>query len=512
MKALTYRLHLVEPVLATQPHAGEANSATSYPYIPGSMIRGALIAAYLEDNPTDDLAAVPEARRLFFDGPVCYLHAYPFNVDKRTRLLPTPLSWVTEKDKLYLDDVPVYDLAVEQVDLDKPKAARGTFCHLEGNIAYMGTPETQVNVHNASEDRNRKEQGVSQVYRYEALAAGQTLAGAILAEAESDLSQLKVLLETKIMLLGGSHTGGYGRVEVQEARIEEWTGEYQSGLPDDAVIVTLLSDTIIRTGSDDLALTLVKMLGLDESVVQHSDYRVYFQVGVVGGFNRKWGLPLPQEWVLRAGSVFRFPAGTTTDWERLVAEGIGERWIEGYGRIAVNWQTQAKLRRTGLPLALPVLPPQLSDGSQELAQRMANRLLRDQLEQGLAAAVIRTQGQFRALPSPSQLSRVRLAARHALFGGAATAIADHVENLRGAKANWRDARLGRQLLLEWIEKNSQLEETDFKEQFGITASLPSIGSLTAELTDEIRREYCTRLVDGVMKLAVEEVKRRRGGG
>ena len=44
MKALTYRLRLHEPVLATQTASGESNSATASPYVPGSMMRGAMLA------------------------------------------------------------------------------------------------------------------------------------------------------------------------------------------------------------------------------------------------------------------------------------------------------------------------------------------------------------------------------------------------------------------------------------------------------------------------------------
>lgn len=515
MKALTYHIYLVEPVLATQPQAGEANSATSYLFIPGSMVRGALIGAYLRENATHDLVASnTEGRHLFFDGAVRYLNAYPFNVEKVARLLPKPLSWFTEKDRLEQDDATVYDLAVKEAKLDKPKPGRGVFCHVEGRIAYMGTPETQVNVHNASENRNRKDQEGSRVYRYEALAAGQTLAGVVLAEVESDLQKIKQLLETQVMFLGGSHTGGYGRVQVQQAVIGDWTGEYQPGQPDNTVIVTLLSDTILRPAGDDLALALLKTFGLDKSVISKDDYRAYFQLGIVGGFNRKWGLPLPQEWALSAGSVFRLPAGVV-DMQRLqalVISGVGERRVEGFGRIAVNWQTQAVLTRASLPVTPPPLPPVLSNDSQELAQRMANRLLHNQLERQLAKAILDSQNAgFRNLPSPAQLSRVRLAARHALYSHQAAAIANHVDSLTGAKANWRETRLGREPLLDWIRQTSQLEEADFKIRFGLTSDLPSIAGVTAELMDDMRHEYCARLVDGVMKLAIEEVKRQREG-
>ena len=46
MKGLKYTLILEEPVLANSL-AGDTNSARSLPYIPGGLIRGALVNAYM---------------------------------------------------------------------------------------------------------------------------------------------------------------------------------------------------------------------------------------------------------------------------------------------------------------------------------------------------------------------------------------------------------------------------------------------------------------------------------
>ena len=91
MIALTYRLTLQEPVLATALD-GEPNSAVSYDYIPGSMIRG-LVAAALT-RPTVDLAMTE--RELLFSGEVRYLHAYPARQNS-LRSLPAPHSWRKNK-------------------------------------------------------------------------------------------------------------------------------------------------------------------------------------------------------------------------------------------------------------------------------------------------------------------------------------------------------------------------------------------------------------------------------
>ena len=105
MSALTFRIRLKTPVLATQTESGEPNSATAFDYIPGSMIRGALIARM--GGNVADLPVDPEMRRLFFSGDVHFLNAYPFDADSfSNRLLPVPLSWRERDGQIYDFAVP----------------------------------------------------------------------------------------------------------------------------------------------------------------------------------------------------------------------------------------------------------------------------------------------------------------------------------------------------------------------------------------------------------------------
>ncbi len=66
---------------------------------------------------------------------------------------------------------------------------------------------------------------------------------------------------------------------------------------------------------------------------------------MIGGFNRKWGLPLPQALAVRMGSVlvFKDPGCDPTLLDDLEVRGIGERRAEGFGRIAFNRQRVAQL-------------------------------------------------------------------------------------------------------------------------------------------------------------------------
>ncbi len=515
MKALTYVLRLCEPLLVTQPHSGEANSGTSLAYVPGSAVRGALIKAYRSHHQLqreDALDTDDTARRLFFSSATRFLHAYPWDTQQQKRLLPTPRSWFTEKEDAADPSIPCYDLALATKELQKPKAPKGEFCWLDG-VAYLRDTKDagrQITLHNASSDRNEKKQGSSQVFRYEAMATGEQLAGVILSDDEADLALLQGWLQETVLVLGGSHTGGYGRVEVVAAEIED---DWQEYMPEEEafanlLIITLLSDTILRhPETGQITTSLPDILGAKPQ-------KTFQTVTLVGGFNRTWGLPLPQTWAIAAGSVFQLPAEALSQAQinDLVTNGLGERRHEGFGRVAVNWHKQAQWERDELkPPALTVATP-LSSVHTEQLKTMADRLLRRQLEVGLVTALDANKGDFRALPSVAQLSQVRLAAQRILLTGQTGGITQHLEGLKKAKEQWREARLGREKLWHWLQTRETLDETDFKAQFGLTGELPRLGMVKSSLTPELRAEFTARLVDGVMKQAIEKKKAEVGRG
>lgn len=511
MKALTFLLDLQEPVLATQPHSGEPNSAVSFPFIPGSMLRGALISAYLRDKQAENLLEDQKAWELFFGDSVFFLNAYLAYPQTQERMLPTPRSLFAAKDEASSDRATLYDFSVEidsAVEQPKPPL-HGDFSHISDGTTSLTNPTMQMNVHNASENRNRKREGESQVYRYEALAAGQALAGVILAREKDHLESLQSLLEDKLIMLGGSHTGGYGRVAISDLRIKSDWKEYQAEPAlNDSVIITLLSDAILRDEQHgNITASFFQALGINRPI-QDERYRTFYDVGLVGGFNRKWGLPLPQSWAIKAGSVFRLPSADLDEGklEELIEMGVGYRRNEGFGRLAINWHTQATRTRLPLP-SIQVFPAeQLSQRSKELAGQMAIRRLRTDLERSLVRAITRYRGKFQNLPSPSQLSRVRLAARQALLKEDAQFIPNHMDALTGAKTDWQAAKIDGTSLFEWVKQTSQLSEKRFIEVFELSEGLPQIGGVEAQLGPTLRTEYCARLVDGVMKLATEEIK------
>lgn len=516
MKALLYTLRLLEPVLVAQADAGEENSAIGLPYIPGSALRGALIANWLSGQSIEDLATNPLARSLFLDGTVCHLNAYPFSSGKR--FLPRPASWMKEKESADDTTAPIYDFAVDSCsELKSPKASGGNFCLLEQLIpeepwepkAYetvLLSPAFFEQLHIALEDVNRRGEE-NTIFRYDALAPGQRFAGAIVGPDDADLSPLEGLLAEGELSLGSARTAGYGRMAVEDVRVVSNWQEYTPYEPDkpERLVLTLLSPAILRGSGGQVGWdggeALAQALG---AVPGKKPTETFGSLTFVGGYNRKWSLPLPQAWALAAGSVFVFSAGDVEP-ARLQAaldRGIGERRAEGFGRIAANWQVGAQISERRAEEVKPQAP-KLSPDSQGVAQAMAQRRLRLLLDARLMARVNADAERLQRPPQNAQLSAIRQATLSAMSASGSPdrfhPLIEHLNNLKKAgRTQLERCRLGNQNLWQWL--NERATQLDAEKQLLQGNPLPTVAGVKAELSNDLRLEYTARLIDGVMQL------------
>ena len=508
MNALTFQIRTLEPLLVTQLGTGEENSATAFDFIPGSVVRGAVISLYLQQHPVSDAAQDPVCRGLFFDGNVRYLNAYPVNrLGERT--LPKPLSWRVSKDERDSPSATIYDFAIEwNGDVEGPVSPSGTFCWQDDDRVEFIKPARHVGVHNASENRNVKRKGESTVFRYEAIATGEKFGAVILSDSKDDLETLHSLLNEVKVDLGGSRSAGYGRVCFEDVQVITNWQEYETNdEPDEAILVlTLLSDAILRNRHGQPTTDLDEALGC-----RH--LRAYQRTRVVGGFNRKWGLPLVQTPALQAGSVFVYPASSIDEemLERLVKEGIGERRAEGFGRIAVNWHTRAMWQGREVLETITYETVSLSEESHVLAKRMAERRLRAVLDRKLLEALGRLR--IDSPPSNAQLSRLRSVVRRLwqestpnLVENIPKHVAKHLDNFldnlkKDARAQFRRARIGSRSLESWLREG--VGQNGLWQHLQPSDEL-SIAGVPAEITDAIRTEYTMRQLDALLQRTIRE--------
>lgn len=442
MKAVTFLLHTQQPILATSLQ-GDPNSDVSHSYILGSMVRGMLIGRYLQRHgvkTTDDILdsqRFPDIKRLFFDTQKTrYLNAYPADIEQK-RTLPVPRSWYKNKDVTFSDKPEtVFDfskISVDERDEDlSPKLLDEKFCTVNDDEVLLYRVKRRINIHNQRDRRRgRGIEGSGAVFRYDAIAAKQAFGAVILCESDEDQRIIESLLQPKDAWLGGSQSAGYGHVCIEFAQNDNNWYEVRSNpkeriKQDDNLTITLLSDTIIRnewgqTVTDPEAIRQLLSELLNEELKFQKD-GIYASSLIVGGFNRKWGLPLPQAPAFAAGSVFVFE-NANLDLSRvrnLEEQGIGERKIDGFGRIVVNWlgeeaEYEAKLPQLNTRRGLPAdIKDPLKPESLKIASDIATRIVRKKLDKLLIAQVSNLQLTNKENISNSQLSLLMSVVRQAL--------------------------------------------------------------------------------------------------
>ncbi|HBE19302.1 MAG TPA: RAMP superfamily protein [Cyanobacteria bacterium UBA11149] len=532
MKAITFLLKTEQPVLATS-FQGDPNSDVSYPYIPGSMIRGALISRYLKSPGKQgiDIVADETSRRLFFDGTTRYLNAY-INSQEGQRSLPTLLCWRKEKGKELKDikdKIDVYDLSVSKDnDLQSPKSLSEPFWIEDGKNIRLYSVDRRINIHNLRDRRKGRsasdkldpqtrliEERDGEIFRYDAIDTGQTFQGVILYD-KVDEKTIQDLLNISDIWLGGSRSAGYGHVKISDVKINDGWSEMKTTpekrTSDNIIKITLLSDLILRDNCGQYTAIppthlLADILGKQSQELETSlnEYKTYMDSVFVGGFNRKWGLPLPQVLAVKAGSVFVYEGIEITSKQicQLETTGIGERTVEGFGRVAVNWSTdnsQFVARKPEPKKYTQRNQPQLIE-SHNLARKMAERILRKKLEEFLLERV----EDFKLNPNRmtnSQLSRLIIVAKQSLDINCRQPLDRLLDNL---PSNVRTQKYER-TKITGQSLNQKIKDWLESPKTWIDGHLESvaIANEAATLTDELALEYTLRLIMAIAKNATKE--------
>jgi len=546
---VTFLLHTKQPILVTSLQ-GDPNSDVSFSYIPGSTIRGMLISRYIKRyNLTneDDILDNPDIRTLFFNGNTRYLNAYLYSKQKQKRSLPVPQSWFKRKHDDLSDtpDIQVYDFSYERPNQDTSyKSLEQDFCIIDDESALLYQPKRRINIHNMrNRQKGRGTDDDGAVFRYEALDAGQTFQAVIICDRQNDteqtktlnrqndIEQIKTLLSPINTWLGGSQSAGYGQVEIDS--IEEVKDWVEVGIPPENredenpefLRITLLSDLILRderghyvvtpvteSGSNEilqLASPLTKILEeyLDMTLQPKASF-----VGssIVGGFNRKWGLPLPQTPALTAGSVFIFKYEGKLDPQKvsnLENQGVGERRVDGFGRIAINWLKEtpyfdATLESPSI-VAESQQQPSLTFQASQIATKMTRRLLEKKLDGMLLEKINKTHLDPKKLTN-SQLSRLIIAAKKSITEQNENSVIQLLDNLtRQTTIQFEETRInGRISFKKWIcemlnNQNDWINEND------IAISIAR-QPFPSDVVKKLKLEYALRLIIAVSKQAMKD--------
>ncbi len=426
-----FTLTLRAPLLATEL-GGDSNSATSALYVPGSAIRGAVARAVSTDAAT--------LHEFILSSAVRYLNAYP--VESKARALPAPRSLRAVKGARPEGDgsVNLYDLAAfsgtpdEQHSIDGvwPEddlvAADMPFLVHVGSRALRAEVRTSSHTHQ-QRDRTRghswkqgdEEHGT--IYSYEAINPGQRFRGMLLingadeAEVTHRFERLRDFFPDPL-LLGRSRRAGYGgdvAVEWEHARereVEDWPtikADIAAGTKFRALLTAPYLGRDQENGQPDPAALLpelLKRLGNHSDAVRCTRVAFFGVNGVAGGYNRTWGMPLPQALTVAAGSLVLLEAKERILFSTIEAiehAGLGERRNEGFGRICflAGAYERKTVDRPAAKVERPDRP--VSD----LARQIQGRVFQGRLQREIAARAAQLARDATSPPSTALLGRLR---------------------------------------------------------------------------------------------------------
>jgi CRISPR-associated protein Csx10 len=348
---------------------------------------------------------------------------------------------------------------------------------------------------------------------------------------------LKELLEGD-HAIGGARTAGYGRVTISNVQEQMHWREAPDDLPDEAGAFALLltSDLLLRDAGGQYAVGKEIWLAALQARLRHLGYggsiradgKAFIDVALVGGFNRKWGLPLPQAQALKMGSVIMVQADPPVPKDVLHAleqVGLGERRVDGFGRLAVICNPPEKLDVLSNEIfgsrssRYPPVALKSDEASAGIARRMAQRLLEQRLETALLAAAARVE--VHAPPNRSQLSRLRnitlnilrnpTTAREGQAGqDRFMAFLESVSQRKTTREQWDRAsvRIGgsdKVPLKKWLATvygADKLSEQDWRKETGLEMTTEKIGDdITVAPDQAMRRRLGLRLIAEVLKRA-----------
>ena len=515
VKTIVLQLTAVQPLLLTSLQ-GDPNSSVSFPYIPGSVLRGALIGRYSADKQTLDLED-ETVNRLFFNGQTRYLHAYPLVGGQRA--VPMPRSLAVEKTST--EPSQIYDRSVATPSDVTLRSISG-FLQVDGGRLVCHTVDMAVNIHNQRDrPRGRGVEGQGAVFRYEAIAPMQTFVAAIICDHDADATELQKLLPERLWL-GGSRSAGYGETTIDHVTVVDDWREWDAGafahtskLPASAgkqrLTITLTSDLFVRdahgAASATPPLAQIAAALCVQSVALDATRSTVATVNH-GGFNRTWGLPTPQFAALAAGSVLVFnldqapTAAALTDLEQ---RGLGNRRAEGFGRVICNMLPAHAEYAVGKPdSSYPEETIALDPTSQQLAVLMAQRLLDQKLEAYLIAQVECNQINDKSTISNTQLSRLRIIARRALGTETMDTLDQFLKNL---PSNARD-QFARATIVGKGGGQPKKLDTWLRERIAQPVSLTHqsvhVAGQTAQADEQIAVDFTLRLIIAMARLKVKK--------
>lgn len=438
IKFMPCQIRLQSPVLITGT-VGDENIALSENYISGTSLLGTLANYYINiSNPrVTEAHKNDKFRKLFLDGDIQFTNGYKLN-DDSIRSLPIPLSIQFPKGS----DKP-HELLFREFDekSEKDTKYRDGFCVLKNTVSSIDFEKVPVNKHiNFHHQRTNQLLGKSdsgEIFNYESLNPFQTFEAFVVGPEEILKELVKALKSDRISCrLGRSKNSQYGRAEIElkesemkDFEIAEFSFEREDDAPE--FTVTLLSNTILL---DELGQARVcEKIFKNYLINQFNNFKITInqnEISIQNSFVRTehienyvsvWKARKPAVTAFRMGSCFRVRIDGEI-WKsnlnainvcllQLQQQGIGVRRNEGFGRIAINWQSSEEINniteKKWKSKIKSLKDTQPQGDVPDIVKTIFKKTLRTYLKDKVKNAAAIKLGDFSLLSSGSTISRLQ---------------------------------------------------------------------------------------------------------
>lgn len=320
------------------------DSTRALTYIPGHVLRGALVHAYLQDKkPTpNDLDTV----NIFNPEKIQFWNGYLMVNGKRSLPFAQHLFETKADSKSKATVKKIYnslqDNGLEEIESESPVRVNRHMMALDEDGIIGANVEITSSLHiNINGPDGQRDDAL---YRYEAIAPKQRFQAIVKAEEAHDFVEWLSQKESFHIWLGGARNSGYGR-----SRITIQTGDENLEIPNnvgsvnDELYMLATSDWIVYNEQGQLVSSiddkwLSEQLGTTVKLVGQ-----VVNTELSGGYISHWRAYQPMIRSVKAGSIYRYKVAGSIDetkLNKLIERGIGSRTNEGFGRFIAlpNWR------------------------------------------------------------------------------------------------------------------------------------------------------------------------------
>ena len=338
MKYIRITFQNLEPLRIADDSEKQSGQMGTLSYIPGSTMRGIMIRELIHTEP-----GIPqqEIDDILSDN-YCFLNFYVTENGKE--MIPSIKGFYEDKS----DSNEIQSVVVTgEVNPGWKRAGLGQYCFIDDSkVHYLNVEKSSdMKINLGRRYKSGNDSDKRNVFRNEAVRAGNTFVGYAAASDPERLEKIKGLLEnlkkSDSFFVGSSRFNGYGKCritdisEIDHIPYEKYAAKTEQ--KNSCYMVLLSNMTMLDEYGENMGIDpkcLEEKLGVDDLQIKYASTSVVD----VRGFNRKLGIHVPSVKMYEMGSVFKLTFDGSVSAERIQEiedRGIGVRRNEGFGRVLI---------------------------------------------------------------------------------------------------------------------------------------------------------------------------------